>query len=92
MGSFGTVPLTIIASLPDICHHMGNRIARAEKEIFLATSYWQFSDANKIIISGLKYLSRRAGDPGRRPVVKFMYDRGTPKQMMNNHSMVTENE
>ena len=91
MGSCGTVPLTIISALPDICRHMGNCIARAEKEVFLATNYWKFSEASTIITNGLKELSRRSGVAGRRPVVKVMYDRGSPKQFVTNHIPVPEN-
>ena len=80
MGTSGVVPLTIISCLPDICRHMSNCIARAQKEVFLATNYWQASDASKLITNSLRELSRRAGERGERVVVKIMYDRGNPKQ------------
>lgn len=83
LGSAGVVPLTIIAPLPDICRHMSNCIARAEKEVFLATNFWKFSDASTLITNSLKELSRRAGNRGQRIVVKIMYDRGNVKQVMS---------
>ncbi|KAL8714381.1 MAG: hypothetical protein Q9220_001714 [cf. Caloplaca sp. 1 TL-2023] len=81
LGSSGTVPLTIIGPLPDICRHMSNCIARAEKEVFLATNYWKASDASLLITNGLKELSDRAGKRGSKAVVKIMYDRGNVKQV-----------
>lgn len=81
MGSSGVMPLTIIAPLPDIIRHMSNCIARAEKEVFLATNYWQASDASTIITNSLKELSRRAGQRGEKAIVKIMYDRGNAKQV-----------
>lgn len=81
MGSCGAIPLTVIGPLADICRHMSNLIARAEKEVFLATNYWMDSGASKLITDSLKELSRRAGERGQRVVVKIMYDRGNPKQV-----------
>lgn len=81
MGSHGVLPLTIVAPLPDLCRHMANCIVRAEKEVFLATNYWIFSNASTLITNALKELSRRAGKRGERVVVKFLYDRGDPKQV-----------
>ncbi|KAL5049022.1 hypothetical protein BDW71DRAFT_177025 [Aspergillus fruticulosus] len=90
MGSNGVVPLTIVAPLPDICRHMANCIARAEKEVFLATNYWIFSDASTLITNALKELSRRAGERGANVVVKILYDRGNPKQVWENRLTVDE--
>lgn len=81
LGSSGVMPLTIVSPLPDICRHMSNCIARAEKEVFLATNYWQSSDASTIITNSLKELSRRAGARGEKAIVKIMYDRGNAKQV-----------
>ncbi len=92
MGSYGVVPLTIIAPLPDICRHMSNCIARAEKEVFLATNYWQSSDASTLITNALKELSRRAGERGEKAIVKIMYDRGNAKQVVDNHQIVSVDE
>ncbi|KAA6406800.1 MAG: hypothetical protein FRX48_09524 [Lasallia pustulata] len=92
MGSSGVVPLSIIAPLPDICRHMSNCIARAEKEVFLATNYWKASDASTLITNSLKELSRRAGERGEKAVVKIIYDRGNAKQLIDNHQTVSEKE
>ena len=81
MGSNGVVPLTIVAPLPDLCRHMANCIVRAEKEVFLATNYWIFSDASTLITNALRELSRRAGERGEKVVVKVLYDRGDPRQV-----------
>ncbi|KAL5337946.1 hypothetical protein BJX70DRAFT_220708 [Aspergillus crustosus] len=90
MGSSGIVPLTIVAPLPVICRHMANCIVRAEKEVFLATNYWIYSDASTIITNALRELSRRAGARGEKVVVKVLYDRGDPKQVFDNHLNVDE--
>ncbi|KAL4908284.1 hypothetical protein BDW74DRAFT_166062 [Aspergillus multicolor] len=90
MGSNGIVPLTIIAPLPDICRHMANCIVRAEKEVFLATNYWIFSDASTLITNALKELSKRTGERGQKVVVKILYDRGDPKQVWENRLNVDE--
>ena len=81
IGSSGIIPLTIIGPLPDICRHMSNCIARAEKEVFLATNFWKASDASTLITNGLRELSRRAGEREAKAVVKIMYDRGSAKQV-----------
>lgn len=81
LGTCGVVPLSIIGPLPDICRHMSNLIARAEKEVFLATNFWMDSDASALITDALKELSRRAGARGQRAVVKIIYDRADAKQV-----------
>jgi phosphatidylserine/phosphatidylglycerophosphate/cardiolipin synthase-like enzyme len=81
MGSYGVIPLSIIAPLPDICRHMSNLIARAEKEVFLATNYWMDSEASALITNALRELSRRAVAENRTVVVKIIYDRGHLKQV-----------
>ncbi|OBT81150.1 hypothetical protein VE02_10057 [Pseudogymnoascus sp. 03VT05] len=66
MGSCGVVPLTIISVVPDIMRHMSNMIVRAEKEVYLATNYWQNSVASSYITNAMKELSTRAGKRGER--------------------------
>ncbi|KAI9690844.1 MAG: hypothetical protein M1822_008463 [Bathelium mastoideum] len=88
MGSCGVVPLTVVGSVWDICRHMSNLIARAEKEVFLATNYWMDSDATWLITDSLRELSRRAGERGEKAIVKLMYDRGNIKQILDNHQKV----
>ncbi|KAL1884518.1 hypothetical protein Plec18167_002108 [Paecilomyces lecythidis] len=80
MGSRGVVPLTIIAPLPDLCRHISNCIVRAEKEIFLGTNFWIYSDASTLVTDAFRELSRRAGERGEKVVVKMLYDRGNLKQ------------
>ncbi|PQE10171.1 IQ calmodulin-binding motif protein [Rutstroemia sp. NJR-2017a WRK4] len=78
--------------VPDIMRHMSNLIVRAEKEVILATNYWQNSVASKYITNAMKELSRRAGERGERIVFKLQYDRGSPKQLLDNHYIVSEKE
>ncbi|OMP85693.1 hypothetical protein BK809_0004364 [Diplodia seriata] len=92
MGSSGILPLTIMSALPDICRHMSNLIARAEHEVILATNYWKESNASRLITDSLKELSNRAGRRNQRAVVKIIYDRGSAKQVFNNHLDVGEAE
>lgn len=92
LGSNGVVPLTVISVIPDIVRHMANLIVRAEKEVFLATNFWQNGVASSCIIKALKELSRRAGERGTKVVVKIIYDRGSPKQLFEPHYIVSEKE
>ncbi|KAI1345050.1 hypothetical protein F5Y15DRAFT_410728 [Xylariaceae sp. FL0016] len=94
MGSSGVMPLTIISVqvIPDIVRHMSNLIVRAEKEVFLATNFWQNSDASKYITNAIKELSRRAGERGTKIVMKVIYDRGSPRQLLEPHYIVPESE
>jgi hypothetical protein len=92
MGSSGVIPLTILAPLPDIARHMSNLIARAKKEVFLATNFWVSSRASQLITDSLLELSRRAGERGERVVVKVMYDRGNIKQVIDNHQIMSVNQ
>ncbi|KAJ7168186.1 hypothetical protein C8R43DRAFT_917003 [Mycena crocata] len=92
MGACGTIPLSIISVVPDIMRHMSNMIVRAEKEIFLATNYWQNSVASKYITNAMKELSRRAGERGEKIVMKIIYDRGSPRQLIEPHYMVSQKE
>lgn len=83
--------------IPDICRHMSNLIVRADKEVFLATNYWQSSVATKFITDALRELSRRvtqerAGAGSPPVVVKIMYDRGSVKQALEPHLEVPEKE
>ena len=41
IGSTTTMPLSIISLIPDIMQHYRSVIIRAQKEVFLATNYWQ---------------------------------------------------
>ncbi|KAK4691476.1 hypothetical protein P7C70_g9340, partial [Phenoliferia sp. Uapishka_3] len=90
LGATGVIPLTIISVIPDIIGHMADVIVRAETEVFFATNFWEASDSASTITDAFKELSRRAGERGSRVVIKMMYDRGTPKQVMENHQFVDE--
>lgn len=81
MGSCGVLPLTIVAPLPDLCRHVSNCIVRAEKEVFLGTNFWVFSDASTLVTNAFRELSRRAGERGTKVVVKIIYDRGNIRQV-----------
>lgn len=76
-------------SIPDIVRHMSNCIVRAEREVFLATNYWANSTASKFITDAMRELSRRAGERGTKIVMKIMYDRGSPKQLVEPHYLVS---
>ncbi|KAJ6547026.1 hypothetical protein B0H19DRAFT_1211731 [Mycena capillaripes] len=92
MGSSGTIPLSVISVVPDIMRHMSNLIVRADKEVILATNYWQNSVASKFITNAMKELSRRAGERGTRIIMKIEYDRGAPRQVIQNHYLVSQKE
>ncbi|KAH8900135.1 hypothetical protein GQ53DRAFT_758241 [Thozetella sp. PMI_491] len=92
MGSCGAVPLTVISVIPDIVRHMSNLIVRAEREVFLATNYWQDSVASKFLTDAIRELNRRAGERGDKIVFKIIYDRGSPKQVLEPHYEVSEKE
>lgn len=66
-------------------------IVRAEKEVILATNYWQPSNSVNTISDSLRELSRRAGRRGKKQLpVKIMWDRGTLSQLVDNHAMVNQ--
>ncbi|KAH0829571.1 phospholipase D active site protein motif protein [Fonsecaea pedrosoi] len=94
LGSNGVCPLTIMATVPDICRHMSNVIARAEQEVFLATNFWMYSEPTRLITNALRELSRKAVLTNRRVVVKIIYDRGSAKQheLVKNHLIVPPSE
>ncbi|KAI1818410.1 hypothetical protein GGS20DRAFT_288209 [Poronia punctata] len=94
LGRSGTIPLTIISVLPDIVRHMSNLIVRAEKEVFLATNFWQNCVASRYLTDAIRELSRRVQerDGNSRVVIKVLYDRGNPRQVFDPHHIVRENE
>ncbi|KAF2155511.1 IQ calmodulin-binding motif protein [Myriangium duriaei CBS 260.36] len=85
IGSYGTMPLSIIAPLVDLVRHMANVIVRARKEVLFATCSWSPSDAVDLVSDALRELSRRAGERGERIVVKIIYDKASLKQVFHNH-------
>ncbi|MCJ1353303.1 MAG: hypothetical protein MMC33_003288 [Icmadophila ericetorum] len=89
LGSYGSIPLSVIAPLVDLIRHMSNVIVRARKEVLFATCSWSPSDAQKLISDALKELSKRAGARGERVVVKIIYDKASAKQFINNHQKIS---
>ena len=81
MGGTGVVPLSIVAPLPDLCRHLANCIVRAKHEIFLGTNFWIHSDAATLVTNAIRELSKRAGQEGRKVIMKMVYDRGDPRQV-----------
>jgi len=69
---------------------MSNVIVRAEREVFLATNYWQDSVASKFLTDAIRELNRRAGLRNVKVVVKILYDRGSPRQLFEPHYLVSE--
>jgi phosphatidylserine/phosphatidylglycerophosphate/cardiolipin synthase-like enzyme len=69
---------------------MSNCIVRAEREVYLATNYWQNGVASKFLTDAIRELSRRAGEKGTKIVMKIIYDRGSPKQVFEPHYLVSE--
>lgn len=65
---------------------------RAEREVFLATNFWANSTASKFITDAMRELSRRAGERGTKIVMKMIYDRGSPKQLVEPHYLVSPKE
>ncbi|WWC69916.1 uncharacterized protein I206_103860 [Kwoniella pini CBS 10737] len=93
LGSTTTMPLTIISLIPDIMQHYRDVIVRAEKEVFLATNYWQPSNSVNTISGALRDLSARTLKAGKeRVIVKIMYDRGSWEQLWNAHAPVDPKE
>jgi hypothetical protein len=71
--------------------HYYDCIVLAEKEVILATNYWQPSNSVDKISAGLIELSKRAGARGQKNfVVKIMWDRGTLSQLYENHAHVNQ--
>jgi hypothetical protein len=72
---------------------MSNLIVRAEKEVFLATNFWQNCTASRYITDALRELSKRTeARGGSHVVVKVLYDRGNPRQIFDPHHSVPESE
>ncbi|WVQ79652.1 hypothetical protein IAT38_001752 [Cryptococcus sp. DSM 104549] len=93
LGSTTTMPLSVISLIPDIMQHYRDVIVRAEKEVFLATNYWQPSNSVNTISQALRDLSARVIKDGRpKVVVKVMYDRGSWEQLWNSHAPVSPKE
>ncbi|KIJ17625.1 hypothetical protein PAXINDRAFT_167631 [Paxillus involutus ATCC 200175] len=92
LASRGVVNLTIISVIPDIMQHHYDCIVKAEHEVILATNFWQASKSATLVCDAFKELSRRAGERGKKVVVKMMYDRANLKMLTESHVLVEEEE
>jgi hypothetical protein len=72
-------------------HHY-DCIVKAEHEVILATNFWQASKSATLVCDAFKELSRRAGERGKKVVVKMMYDRANLKMLTESHVLVEEEE
>lgn len=74
-----------------ICFTDYDCIVRAEREVVLATNYWQPSNSVNKISSALMDLSKLVGERKQKEkiVVKIMWDRGQFTQLIDNHPFVT---
>ncbi|GAA6013836.1 hypothetical protein JCM10207_008208 [Rhodosporidiobolus poonsookiae] len=89
IGTQGTIPLSVVSTIPDIMQHYYDCIVLAEREVFLVTNYWQPSDSVTKIAAGLTELNKRVGERnGEKIVVKVMWDRGAIQQLWHNHVAV----
>lgn len=81
-------------SVPDIVRHQSNLIVQAKSDIFLATNYWQNSIASSFLTNAMRELSARcsASSPPRKIIMKILYDRGSLKQLLDNHHIVSTKE
>ena len=71
--------------------HYAELIVAARSEVFIATNYWENSHSARIVSDSLRELSKRTPE-GKKVIVKLMYDRGTPKQVIKNHAEVMPEE
>jgi hypothetical protein len=66
---------------------MSSSVVLAEKEVLLATNYWQPSNSVDKVSSAFRELNRRveernkASEKKEKIVIKLMYDRGTFEQL-----------
>ena len=86
IGSSGVIPLTIISTIPDIMQHYYHCIVHAEKEVLLATNFWEKSGSVNVIGKALRNLSKRAGRENRQVIVKLMIDHPTVENIRHFHS------
>ncbi|KAF3924555.1 hypothetical protein ABW21_db0208175 [Orbilia brochopaga] len=93
ISSIGTIPLTIISTVPDIADHYYDLIVKANYDILISSNFWKNSYASRRIGAGLKELSRRIQQDGKpRVVVKIIFDRGSAKHVVFPRVQVVQNE
>ncbi|EPS36436.1 hypothetical protein H072_9996 [Dactylellina haptotyla CBS 200.50] len=92
-GSRGTVPLTIISTVPEIADHYYNLIVKARLDIIIFSNFWKNSYASRRIGEALKELSNQIEEDGRSPVVvKILFDRGSLQHFVSSRVRVEEAE
>ncbi|CAF1197233.1 unnamed protein product [Rotaria sordida] len=92
IGTTGVIPLTIISTIPDIMRHYYHCIIHAQKEVLLATNYWEKGESVNIIGKALKDLSKRAGCENRYVIVKLMIDHPTKENLKHFHYILPPNK
>ncbi|KIJ47284.1 hypothetical protein M422DRAFT_118388, partial [Sphaerobolus stellatus SS14] len=92
LGSSGVIPLSIVSVIPDIMRHYRNLIANAQTEVMIATNYWETSFSSSLVHQALIELSQKHEGKEKKPVVKLIYDRGNPKQVIKNHQRIPPDE
>ncbi|CAF3002949.1 unnamed protein product [Rotaria sp. Silwood2] len=92
IGTTGVIPLTIISTIPDIMQHYYHCIIHAQKEVLLATNYWEKGESVNIIGKALRNLSKRAENENRYVIVKLMIDHPTKENITHFHSIVPSNK
>jgi phosphatidylserine/phosphatidylglycerophosphate/cardiolipin synthase-like enzyme len=88
IGSSGVIPLTIISTIPDIMQHYYHCIVHAQKEVLLATNYWEKSQSVTLIGKALRDLSKRAGSENRHIIFKLIIDHPTKENLAHYHSIL----
>lgn len=88
IGTSGVIPLSIISTIPDIMQHYYHCIVHAQREVLLATNYWEKSVSVNIIGKALRDLNKRAEIDGRMVIVKIMIDHPTKENLLNFHSIL----
>ena len=88
IGTSGVIPLSIISTIPDIMQHYYHCIVHAQREVLLATNYWEKSVSVSIIAKALRALNKRAENDGRVVIVKIMIDHPTLDNLLHYHSIL----
>ncbi|CAF0982708.1 unnamed protein product [Adineta ricciae] len=91
-GTSGVIPLTIISTIPDIMQHYYHCIIHAQKEVLLATNFWEKSASVNVIGKALRELSKRAGNDNRYVIVKLMIDHPTKENITSAHHILPPNK
>jgi phosphatidylserine/phosphatidylglycerophosphate/cardiolipin synthase-like enzyme len=92
VGASGVIPLTIISTIPDILRHYYHVIVHAQKEVLLATNFWEKGESANIIGKALRDLSKRAVRDGRYVIVKLMMDHPIMANLAHFHAILPPNK